>query len=207
MAATLDAIARHTEIGDALGTLTERVRAVTVEITSRHRFATGSGVVWGSTGLVVTNAHVVRGRHPPVVLTGGRAFDATLIASDPALDLAALRVEAADLPITLIGDSNLLRTGELVVALGSPRGISGAASLGIVYHPAAGGPSGSRWIAADVRLAPGSSGGPLADAAGRVVGINTLVAFGLALAVPSRAVMHFLQCVRDASPQLAWSAS
>ena len=207
MAATLDALARHAEIGDALGTLTERVRAVTVEVTSRHGFGTGSGVLWDSSGLVVTNAHVARGRHQVIILTGGCSFDATLIASDPAFDLAALRVEAADLPIALIGDSDLLRTGELVVALGSPRGISGAASLGIVYHPAAGGPSGRRWIAADVQLAPGNSGGPLADAAGRVVGINTLVAFGLALAVPSRAVMHFLQRVCDVSPQPAWSVS
>jgi serine protease Do len=207
MAATLDALARHEEIGDALGTLTERVRAVTVEVTSRHGFGAGSGVLWDSTGLIVTNAHVADGRHPVIILTAGRSFDGTIIASDPALDLAALRVEAADLPIALIGDSDLLRTGELVVALGNPRGISGAASLGIVYHPAAGGPSGRRWIAADVQLAPGSSGGPLADAAGRVVGINTLVASGLALAVPSRAVMHFLQRVCDVSPQPAWSVS
>ena len=207
MASTLDALARHADIGDALGTLTERVRAVTVEITSRQGFATGSGVVWDSTGLIVTNAHVADGRHPVSIVAGGRTFDATLIASDPALDLAALRVEAADLPIALIGDSDLLRTGELVVALGNPRGIPGAASLGIVYHPAAGGPGGRRWIAADVQLAPGCSGGPLADAAGRVVGINTLVAFGLALAVPSRAVIHFLQRVCDVSAQPVWSVS
>ncbi|HWG52867.1 MAG TPA: trypsin-like peptidase domain-containing protein [Gemmatimonadaceae bacterium] len=207
MTATGNAVAHHADVGDALATLAARVRAVTVEISSRDGIGNGSGVIWDGGGLVITNAHVARGRDSVITLAGGGTFDAILVASDPARDLAALRVDATELPTALIGDSNRLRTGELVLALGNPLGIPGAAALGIVYHPAACGPRGGRWIAADVQLAPGSSGGPLADAAGRVIGINTLIAFGLALAVPSRAVMRFLQRVRDVSPQPAWSAS
>lgn len=207
MPPTLGPLTRNTAIEHALATLTERVRAVTVEVISRHGLGIGSGVLWDATGLIVTNAHVARGRHPVVTLAGGRTVDSALVARDPTLDLAALHVEATDLPAAPIGDSDLLRTGALVVALGSPGGLSGAAALGIVHHPAAGGPNGSRWIAADVRLAPGSSGGPLADAAGRVVGINTLVAFGLALAVPSRVVMDFLQRRCGVTRPPAWSAS
>src|SRR4029450_8978197 len=84
-----------------------------------------------------------------------------------------------------------LRTGDLVVALGHPWGITGAIALGIVHvvETRRGAP---RWIRADIRLAPGNSGGPLADARGRVVGVNTLIAGGLGVAVPTTTVTRFL---------------
>jgi len=87
-----------------------------------------------------------------------------------------------------------LRTGDLVVALGHPWGITGAIALGIVHAVEArrGAP---RWIRADIRLAPGNSGGPLADARGRVVGVNTLIAGGLGVAVPTTTVSRFLDQV------------
>src|SRR5204863_7755459 len=93
-----------------------------------------------------------------------------------------------------VRDGSTLRIGELVVAVGHPRGIRGAAAMGIVH--ALGprdAPGHRRWIRADVRLAPGNSGGPLADASGRVVGVNTMVAHGLGLAIPSSAVERFLE--------------
>jgi serine protease Do len=78
--------------------------------------------------------------------------------------------------------------GELVMAVGNPFGFIGALTTGVVHST----PSRKQWVAADVRLAPGNSGGPLADARGRVIGINTMIAAGLALAVPSNAVAEFL---------------
>jgi len=113
---------------------------------------------------------------------------------DARSDLAALTIETGGLPVATIGDSDTLRVGELVYAVGNPLGLVGALAVGIVHV------SGKQWIGADVRLAPGNSGGMLADAEGHVVGINSMIANGLALAVPSNAVKRFL--ARDVRPQL-----
>jgi serine protease Do len=134
-----------------------------------------------------------------VVLPGGRRLPAALVAWDRHLDLAALRIEARDLPAATVGDPDRLRPGELVLAVGHPFGVPGAVVTGIVHAaPARGRPDGRRWIQADLRLAPGNSGGPLADASGRVIGVNTMIAGGLALAVPSHVVQAFV--MRSAGP-------
>jgi serine protease Do len=178
----------------------ERVRRSTVEIRTRRARESGSGIIWNSACTVVTNAHVVRARALRVTLADGRQLDAEVIAHDPSRDLAALEVDRDDLPAADIGDSDALRPGEFVLAVGSPLGETGAAAAGVVRRRAVHGPHGRRWIEADVRLAPGNSGGPLADAMGRVVGVNTMIASGLALAVPSKAVTRFLSGGR--TPQL-----
>jgi serine protease Do len=141
----------------------------------------------------VTNAHVARG-DASVRLWDGREFPATLLARDPRRDLATLQVRATDLPAATFGDSSALRVGELVMAIGNPMGFVGALTTGVVHAlgvlPGFGGQS---WVLADVRLAPGNSGGPLADAYGRVVGINTMIVHGLGAAVPGNAVSTFLR--------------
>jgi serine protease Do len=176
--------------GARLASLAERLRRVTVEVRGAGR-GHGSGVIWSPEGRIVTNAHVARGR-PTVVLSDDRAFEAEVIAWDPAWDLAVLRIEARELPVAEIGDSDALRVGELAFAVGSPFGLRGALSAGMIHAVPRGGPAGSRFIRADLRLAPGNSGGPLADARGRVVGINAMIHGGLALAIPSNAVERFL---------------
>src|SRR5258706_12605695 len=103
-------------------------------------------------------------------------------------DLASLKIGATGLPAATPGDSSALRVGELVIAVGNPMGFIGALTTGVVHAL----PNRKRWVAADVRLAPGNSGGPLADAQGCVIGINTMIAGGLALAVPSNVVAEFL---------------
>jgi serine protease Do len=174
-----------------------RLREVTVELRITGR-AAGSGVIWRADGLVVTSAHVLasvggaRG-HAQVVLADGRNLPAALVAWDGQLDLALLSVEASDLPAAVVGDSDRLRPGELVLAVGHPLGVAGAVVTGVLHAaPARGRGAGLRFIQADLRLAPGNSGGPLADADGRVIGINAMIAGGLALAVPSHVVQAFV---------------
>jgi serine protease Do len=183
-------------LGDAMRNVIERARRSTVEIRTRRARESGCGIIWDSAGLVVTNAHVARNRHLAVTLADGRELDAEVVAHDPIRDLAALKLDATGLPSAEIGDSDTLRPGELVLAVGCPRGVAGAATAGVVHRPVAHGPFGRRWIEADVRLAPGNSGGPLSDASGRVVGVNTMIASGLALAVPSTTVVRFLAGTR-----------
>ncbi len=157
----------------------------------------GSGVIWHSSAqesIVVTNAHVVRGQRARVKTHDGKTFETHVKSRDERLDLVALGVEAGNLPAATIGDAKDLRAGELVLAIGNPLGLVGALNIGVVHA------SGERWIEADVRLAPGNSGGMLADAEGRVVGINSMMASGLALAVPSNVVNRFI--ARDERPPL-----
>jgi serine protease Do len=160
-----------------------------VEVRSGERGA-GSGVIWGSDGLIVTNAHVVRAPNMEVVLADGATLPATVAARDDAHDLAALRVAATGLPTAALGDSDSLRVGQVVLAMGNPLGLTRALTMGIVHALGTG--DRGRWIQADIRLAPGNSGGPLVDAEGKVIGINSMIAGGLALAVPSSLVTRFL---------------
>ena len=182
------------------GEIAEQLRRSTVLVQSGGRGA-GSGVIWSADGLVVTNAHVVLGSRVKVRLWDGREFDAAIVSRDTGRDLAQLHIAAAGLPAASAADSSMVRPGELAIAIGNPLGFVGALATGVIH---AVGPLGGldlrTWVQADVRLAPGNSGGPLADAHGRVIGINTMVAGGLALAVPSNAVRDFLA----GGPENAW---
>ena len=157
----------------------------------------GAGVIWPGDGLVLTNHHVVSGRrrrrNVRVALHDGRTLDADVLKSDRSLDLAllGLKGDQGDLPAAAVGDSDALRVGELVYAIGHPWGSVGAVSAGIVggvgelRGPGRG--SSARYVRSDVALAPGNSGGPLLNARGEVVAINAMI-FGLmALSIPSNA--------------------
>jgi serine protease Do len=174
------------------GEVAEALRRSTVQVSSRGR-GFGSGVILSADGLIVTNAHVVRASHAQVKLWDGRTLDAVVTSRDLTRDLAALLASGSGLPAATLADSSKARVGELVLAVGNPLGFVGALSTGIIH--ASGSVRGlgmSSWLQADVQLAPGNSGGPLADAQGRVLGINTMVAGGLALAIPSNDVARFL---------------
>lgn len=182
------------------GEIAEQLRRSTVLIHSGGRGA-GSGVIWSDDGLVVTNAHVIRGSRVGVQLWDGREFEAAVGSRDPRRDLAQIRIDAANLPAASAADSSEVRPGELAIAIGNPLGFVGALATGVIH--AVGplrGVGRQQWVQADVRLAPGNSGGPLADAHGRVIGINTMAAGRLALAIPSNAVRDFL----SAGPANAW---
>lgn len=177
----------------AFGEIAERLRRSTVEVRLRGAQAGGSGVIATTDGTIVTNAHVARG-DAAVRLWDGRELPARVLARDTRRDLATLQVEASGLPAAAFGDSGALRVGELVIAIGNPLGFIGALTTGVVHAlgrlPGFG---AQNWVLADVRLAPGNSGGPLADAWGRVVGINTMIVHGLGAAVPGNAVTAFLR--------------
>ena len=179
------------------GEVAERLRRSTVQVLTRGRGqGSGSGVIWSGDGLIVTNAHVARGSKAKISLWDGSTYEASVLNRDARRDLASLKIAASGLPAATAGNSNTLRVGELVIAIGNPLGFIGALTTGVVHSL----PGRQLWVAADVRLAPGNSGGPLADAQGRVIGINTMIAGGLALAVPSNAVGRFLK--GEIGPQL-----
>lgn len=176
------------------GEIGEALRRVTVEVRVGRRSG-GSGVIWDAGGLVLTNAHVAQAPDVTVTLWDGREFPANVVTRDERRDLAAVRIRAGGLTEAQRGDSGKLRPGELVIAVGNPLGFSGALTTGVVHAVGGIRGLGSRaWVQADVRLAPGNSGGPLADAAGRVIGINTMIlSNGLALAIPSNNVAEFIE--------------
>jgi serine protease Do len=171
---------------------------------------TGAGVIWNAEGLVLTNHHVVAGRHQggrvQVIPHDGRVFDAELVKRSQSLDLALLRIPSSpgDLLAAPVGDSEALRIGELVFAVGHPWGRLGAVTAGIVSGlGVVRGPGGrARYVQSDVSLAPGNSGGPLLNARGEVVGINAMIYGGLALSIPSNAASAWLADARECRPRL-----
>lgn len=182
------------------GEIAEQLRRSTVLIHSGGR-GSGSGVIWSSDGLIVTNAHVVHGSNVRVQLWDGREFDAFVASRHPRRDLATLRIEAGSLPAASPADSSQLRPGELAIAIGNPMGFVGALTTGVIHGIGPLRALGSQtWVQASVRLAPGNSGGPLGDARGHVIGVNTMIAGRLALAIPSNAIRDFLA----GGPRSAW---
>lgn len=184
-----------------LAAVADALRGVTVGVRTpgARRAGEGAGVIWHADGLVVTNAHCICHRRVAVRASDGQSFDAEILAHDPRLDLALLGVPALRGRAPELGDVESLRPGELLLAFGHPLGVPQALTLGVLHAVARDRRSGAaRWICADVRLAPGNSGGPLADACGRVVGVNTMVAGGLGLAIPTPVVQRFVTRVRPA---------
>ena len=181
-------------LNEELAAVAASLSRSTVQV--HHTSGGGSGVIWDSNGLIVTNAHVVTGMGARVELSDQRVFDAVCVKRDRCLDLAILKVDATNLPAATICNSDTLRVGELVLAVGNPLGAVGALTTGII-HAVSPLNTPNKWVQADIKLAPGNSGGPLADAQGRVIGINSVIAGGLALAVPSNTVKRFLSQERS----------
>ena len=179
----------------------------------------GAGVVFSRAGelVVVTNAHVARaspGQRVQVASHGRRLYPAIIEQTDTRRDLALLRLAfrgaagPSDLSPARLGDTTTLRPGQLLLAIGHPFGLANAVTAGVVH---AVGPlrdawaprlpsRNLSWVQADIMLAPGNSGGPLLDIEGRVVGINTMVVGGLALAVPVPDIRALLQGRSEAIP-------
>src|ERR1700737_20564 len=114
------------------GEIAEHLRRSTVLVHAGGR-GSGSGVIWRSDGLIVTNAHVAHGSHSRVQLWDGREFDATVKSRDPRGDLAELRIDAANLPAASAADSSQVRPGEIAIAIGNPLGFVGALTTGVIH--------------------------------------------------------------------------
>lgn len=153
----------------------------------------GSGVVVGADGYILTNHHVVRdAREISVTLSDGRRLMASRVGVDSLTDLALLKVEASNLIPAEWGDSDKLSVGSLIWAIGSPFGLERSISFGILSAKNRGGVAGSPhqdFLQTDAAVNPGNSGGPLVDANGKVVGINTAIVgqtySGISFAIPS----------------------
>jgi len=175
-----------------LNGLAEDLQQAVVEVRSGET-ASGTGIIWGGAGLVVTNAHCIRRGAPVQVNAGGKWREAHALAYHPHHDLALLAAPSVAGPLLELRDPDSLRTGELVFAHGHPLGIKDALAMGVLHAVTRDRSGSARWIVADVRLAPGNSGGPLVDAAGRLVGINSMVVNGLGVAVPASLVQQFVE--------------
>src|SRR5512142_104701 len=155
----------------------ENAKRALVEIRNGHGGA-GAGTIWQRDGLIITNAHVLGRRGLQIKLPDGRSLPAQLLAYDTQRDIAALKVEANDLPTIELGDSRLLKPGEWVMAIGHPYGITGAVTGGVVIGEGAQLPEmqpGREWVAVSLHMRPGHSGGPLVDINGRLIGVNTMI--------------------------------
>ena len=203
LAARFGAFGGHTSVAAELEALATKLSLVTVRISSHGTRVdgVGAGILWPLDGRlsVITNAHVVpsaRGSGFLVESVTGRVANARVVARDRELDLALLALsEPPDewpAPAS-IGDARALRPGEIIVAFGHPLGVDGAISVGVLHAV----PNGDEsLVRADVRLAPGNSGGPLAMLDGTVVGVNCMIAGGLGIAIPAQVADRF---AREAS--------
>ncbi len=159
---------------------------------------TGSGFVWDSFGHIVTNYHVIEGASEAVVtLSNGLGYKATLVGADPSHDLAVLKIKPIPgvMKPVIIGDSDKLRVGQLVYAIGNPFGLDWTMTMGIIsaLGRVINEESGAKIkgaIQTDAAINPGNSGGPLLDSAGRVIGVNTAIyspsgaSAGIGFAIP-----------------------
>lgn len=187
------------QLYDDLSSVTGKAQQALVQITNGQGGA-GAGTIWHEDGLIVTNAHVIAGRgHLNVTLQNGETYPAHVLAQAEHLDLAALSINAEGLPTIEPGDSQSLKPGQWVMALGHPWGVLNAATGGIVIGMGQQlgdiqFSNGVDWLAVNLKLRPGHSGGPLVDAQGRLVGVNTIMnGPDVGVAIPVHVVKLFLK--------------
>jgi putative serine protease PepD len=176
---------------DSIAGIAARVSpsVVSIEVQNGRRGGTGSGFFLDSNGHILTNNHVIslaatNGATIKVMLANGKDYDAKLVGRDIPYDLAVIKIAVTDAPALQLGDSDAVQVGDGVIAIGSPLGLTGTVTSGIISAKnrpvtSGGGTSESSFINAiqtDAAINPGNSGGPLVDLSGAVVGINSAIA-------------------------------
>ena len=183
-----------TGLSDALAATVEKSASSIVRVEGRSRLP-ASGIVWSSDGVIVTAHHVIeQDENIKVGLPDGQTVPATLVGRDPTTDVAVLRAQASGLEVPIWPDAGDLKVGNLALALGRP-GQNVRATLGIIsalgraWQTPAGG-SIDRYLQSDVTMYPGFSGGPMVDAPGRFLGVNSsaLLRGGTTITVPTATV-------------------
>lgn len=179
----------------------------------------GSGFVYSQEGIIVTNNHVVAGaRQINVTFADGTVVPAAVVGTDPASDLAVLRVDPQQAPLTAVplGDSDALRVGQIVIAIGSPFGLESTMTTGIIsalnrLYPGASEFQIPDIIQTDAAINPGNSGGPLINLYGQVIGVNAAIespvrgSSGIGYAIPSNIVAHVVpQIIAEGRVQHTW---
>jgi len=151
----------------------------------KEQRGSGSGIIISADGYILTNNHVVENStHVTVGLTDKRTYEATVIGTDPLTDLAVIKVDATNLPVAFLGNSDELKVGQWVLAIGNPLGLSSTVTAGIVSSLGRGSlglinknPYGvENFIQTDAAINPGNSGGALVDLSGSVIGVNSAIA-------------------------------
>lgn len=205
-------------LNDHMNALAERLKPALVQVrvrraaeaqtegeqpgTPEERRTSGSGVMIRSDGYLVTNEHVVADAETiQIKLADGRRFVGRLVGKDERVDLALVKIEATGVAVAALGDSNRIRVGEFVLALGQPFGLEQSVSFGIVSRkgaPLMVAAPGFDFIQTDATVNPGNSGGPLVNMAGEVIGINSMAARNgtIGFAIP-------INLVKGLLPQLA----
>ena len=208
--------ARYTPIVRAAQAVAPAVVGITNKAYARDFFnrrvlveqGVGSGVIFDSNGLIATNNHVVEGAQEIVVsLADGRTFPGRVLGTDPATDLAVVKVDATGLPVATFGDSDSLMIGEPAIAIGNPLGLEfrGTVTVGVISalnRTIELGDRRFKLIQTDAAINPGNSGGALANADGQVIGINsakiaTTGVEGLGFAIPINSARPILQQLVD----------
>ena len=192
---TIRAVPPHDIASDA-SRLASTLRRAVVEI--RSPAGGGAGIIWGGRGLVVTNAHCVRKAGSLAIEVNGQTHSVKSVAFARDHDLALIRAPSVTGPVLELRDVDTLRPGELVFAYGHPLGVSHALAMGALHSVVRDKRTGDPlYISADIRLAPGNSGGPLVDAEGKLVGVNSMIVGGLGVAIPASLVQAFVTRAAD----------